>query len=437
MHINGGYKTQTVTQLANIISAYDEGSISLGAVRTFLAAIAIVAAREAAKRSKKSEKKNRGVIPRYLKKELCSLTGLSIRAVSKGIAELETAGLVTFQESEITFSQTLREEAEELCETLSGRRSKMRPVPLPRPILRFLAGCNEIATLKTALCYCVRGLSITKSGGEISANGSAKASWIASLMGLSLRSVRNARSKLIAMGWIHPDTMSTQWKLNRTGAYFEINLEWSDKSPKANTNKTGETGENTEQNRIPEVNSVESNIADYSDTTEALLVSENASDGGSCGALPCNEVTSLREFALPTLEKCFDFAPPYKYKKTPNGSKHQKTLTVEPTGVFTKQIGKPRITNVVKEDLFSFQRVETLYFEAVERGLVKGSENDALNFLAAAIRAREAGETAPKIFIGIVKKRLWMNITQVQEDQARKAIMKYREEEPWRFRVKY
>ena len=439
MHIKGGYKTQTVTQIANVISAYDEGSISLGAVRTFLATIAIVAAREAAKRSKKREKKNReSVVPRYLKKELCSLTGLSIRAVSKGIAELEAVGFITFLESEITFSQTLREEAEERCELLAGRRSKMRPVPLPRPILRFLAKCNEIATIKTALCYCVRGLSIAKSGGEITANGSVKASWIASTMGLSERSVRSARAKLISMGWIHPDTMSTQWKLNRTGVYFEINLEWSDKTLKVNTNEPGEIGENTEQNRILEANPIEINIADCSDVMETLLVSENASDGGSVGTLPCNEVTSLREFAPLPPKKCFDFAPPYKYRKTPKGSKNQKTQvpTSNQSGVFTKWEGGEGVSihNVKREDLESFARTEKLFFQATAKRLIEPTEVGAVNFLAAACKAKRVSGDAPRIFMGIVRRKLWHHITQADEDRAVAALRRYRAEDPGRFR---
>ena len=77
-------------------------------------------------------------------------------------------------------------------------------------------------------------------------------------MGLSERAVRYARKKLIEMGWIESDTGSIQRKLNRDGAYFVINLDWTN----VQRDKSGP------------------------------------------------------DFApLPT-EKCTDFAPPYKDKKT-------------------------------------------------------------------------------------------------------------------------
>ena len=406
MCIQGGYKTQTITQIANLVSAYDAGEITLAAVRIYIAALVSVAAREAAKRSRSRERRAGEVIPQFFIKELSRASELPLARARREVLVLKRLGLLTFGGSEVVFSISPRERSFELRDYLAGSRSPLRPIPLPRPLLRFLARCSKASTIKTALAYCARGLTLSRQG-EITGKGSVKATWISDVMNLSERSVRSARSDLLRLGWITDDENSFQRKLNRDGAYFTINFSWKDLriSKEHNIQKEGSEGgiKSPVANRLPVDNSF----------------------------------APSPTFAPPQAQNMPNFAPPYKNKKTPNGSKHQKTLTVEPTGVFTKQIGKPRITNVVKEDLFSFQRVETLYFEAVERGLVKGSENDALNFLAAAIRAREAGETAPKIFIGIVKKRLWMNITQVQEDQARKAIMKYREEEPWRFRVKY
>ena len=99
------------------------------------------------------------------------------------------------------------------------------------------------------------------------------------------------------------------------------------------------------------------------------------------------------------------------------------------------RVGEPNIRDVQREDLFSFTRMETLYRQAVRAGLAEASEAGALNFLAAACRAREVEGEAPKIFMGIVRKRLWKHITQADEDRALSALRKYRAEEPGRFRV--
>ena len=65
MCIHGGYKTQTVTQVANLISSYDAGEITLRALRIYLAALVSVASREAAKRSRTRVKTRHEATPRF------------------------------------------------------------------------------------------------------------------------------------------------------------------------------------------------------------------------------------------------------------------------------------------------------------------------------------------------------------------------------------
>src|SRR5262249_22308288 len=89
------------------------------------------------------------------------------------------------------------------------------------------ACCPRPALGKTTLAYLARGLSIERRTGEVGNAGAAKASWMARTVGISLRSVKAARRELIEGGFISKDTGSFQWKLNRDGAYFRINLSWS------------------------------------------------------------------------------------------------------------------------------------------------------------------------------------------------------------------
>src|SRR5690606_28941417 len=123
-----------------------------------------------------------------------------------------------------------------------------------------------------------------------------KLSWIAKVSGLSERAASYARKKLISMGWLSPDTGSTQWKLNRHGAYFAINLDW----------------------------------------------------------LPSGK---KRKIAPRTPGKEPVFAPPIEDKKTPNGSKNQKNFGVFKKGEGEK-LSSPSLWKVAPDDLHSLARCE-------------------------------------------------------------------------------
>ena len=380
--IQGGYKTQTVIQVANLLSAYDAKAVSLKAVRVYLAALVSVASREAAIRSKTKEKRKGEAKPRFVSIELSRLTKLSETVIRRELKSLKSAGLMTFGEGGILFEALPIAGSEELSSKLSGYRSSKRPVPLPRSLLRLLAKSSKASTIKTALAYAVRGLTLTRTG-EIRAAGSVKATWIADTLNLSERSVRSARAELLSLNFITDDEGSNQIKLNRTGAYFTVNLSF---------------------------------------------------------AVP--------RFAPPPTQNRAIFAPLIKDRKTPYGSKNQETQPerVSPSGVCTANTGeqnrvqegrlpKPNIRDVRAEDLKSFGRVEELYRQAVSLKLIEPTEAGVVNFISAACRARGVakGESA-KIFIGIIRRKLWTHITQRDEDRALTALRKYRSENPDRFR---
>ncbi|RUL87994.1 hypothetical protein [Tautonia sociabilis] len=108
-------------------------------------------------------------------------------------------------------------------------------------------------------------------------------------------------------------------------------------------------------------------------------------------------------------------APPYKDLKTTSVSKNQEA-GVRP---------EASIRDVRPEDLRTLSRAEELYRQAVARGLVADTEADRLNFFSAMIRARKFRE-APRIFMGIVRRRLWHHITLAEEDEARAALARLR-----------
>ena len=391
------YAILTVTELTNAINGYLEGVLSLSALRVFLAGREALEIRKAASQKRLLKGDKRELMVCYRKEELEALTGLSARSVGKSLKELERAGVMRFSSESIGVESLPLPSAKDLLHELRGERSALRPVPIPRAFLKRLSKETSGSLILTALAYCMRGLSISRDG-KIKSSGTLKASSIAETFGLSLRSVQYAREALIREGIISGDETKKQWRLNRFGAFFEVNTSWKD-SKRVSKREGSEGSQNLPvAERVPVDNS---------------LLKEH-------------------EIAPLVAKKCVNFAPPYRDKKPYFVNRNQKPSgnPQPPTGVFIKQEGKgikPNLRAVTLEDLNHFSRTEALYFQAVKAGWVTESENSLLNFIAAAVRAKTITQGDPvKVFMGIVKGKLFTHITQAEEERARAAIRKYR-----------
>ncbi len=373
-----GFRTITPVELANVFAAFTAGKIGTGSLRVYFGCHELVAIREAARRARRRGGNRGATRVRYSAEELERLTGLSAVATRRALARLQRAGLVQYSPECIEFATAAADGSEALMETLRCKRSGRRPIPFPRPVLRFLANCGSIAITKTMVAYVVRALSLSRQSAEVRSRGTVKVSWIVRAMGISERAVRYARKQLIELGWIGEDTGSTQWKLNRDGAYFIINLAWG----------------------------------------------------------PVTRDKPAREFAPPGLEKRTAFAPPIEDLKTSIEAKDQETARSDGAGVSAWSGGRPpSFRDIQAQDLRSFGRLESLYHQAATMGVVQASEARALDFIAAAVRAREACGDSVRIFAGIVRRGLWSHLTQAQEDRARRALAHYRELDPNRFQA--
>lgn len=324
---------------------------------------------------------------RYRVAELCSLTSLPEETIRRELRSLVRSGILSFSESSIAILCASHAGDTDLSMALAGKRSCERPVPVPRSVLRFLARSQKPALGKTILAYLLRGMAIDRTSGEVRGVGTVKASWIADVMNVSLRSVKAARKELIALGFITKDTGSVQRKLNRDGAYFRINLAWGSRSGGVASRSKSATGRGQ---RV-----------------------------AKAGIAP-------REVRMSPA-----FAPPTEEKKTPYGSKDQKAWTAKPSGVSSKpdRVAEPCLRNVQREDLMSYSRTESLYHQAVKASWVKDSEASLLNWISAAVRAKSCRARDPvRVFVGIVKRGLWSHITDADEERARRAIVRYRDQ---------
>ena len=395
MEIQSGYKTVTPIQLANLLWALHEQRIDYRSVRVWCACLVLVAVREAASRSRRKRGERAREFSRYRINELERLTEMKAMKVRRALRQLQRCELMTFTEGEVTFRSEALPGSEELQATLAGKRSPRRPIPVPRPVLRFLAQNRSETLGKVLMAYVLRGLSLDRKSGAVSAKGTVKASWIVKNFGVSARAVKYAQAELRAMDWITKDTQSYQRKLNRDGAYFVINLSWTFK-------RDASAGEASE------------------------IVHRN------------NQVMN---FAPPQPKIAPVFAPPIEDKKTSDERKKYPETPNElrSAGVFDKgretaPVPPPNLDAIQDEDLKHFARLEQIYFQAVEQGWISGSEADSLNFIAAAVRAREVGKQPTRLFVTLVRRKLWPHITQAQEDYARRTLNRFRDDDPDRFR---
>jgi hypothetical protein len=364
-----GYKTLSLTELCNGVGALLSGFISLETFKVYLGCFEILAVRDAARHSptKKGEK---GIhLVRYQPSELQRLLpGSSDRRVREALKALHKIQLLSFSESSITVSQSLLPFGREVLSRVGEGRSETRLIPIPRTLLRYLCSVETKTLLLTTLGYIVRGLSLSPKTRSIKSRGTAKATWIADAFSLSERSVRYARRELIKLSLLSEDTTKSQRKLNRDGAYFEMNLSWGRGEKK-----------------------------------ESLI-------------------------APPLAKDAPQIAPPIRDLETSYGSRDQKTSS----GLLKKDESEtpPALRDVKRRDLEEFSRTKALYDEAVQKGVVKASESAFLNWVSAAVRAKTTSANDPvKVFVGIVRAGLFHHITNEQEERARRAISRYKSQQ--------
>ena len=368
MQPHGGYKSVSVVQFCNGLTAYDAGVISFRALRVYFAAFAVVAAREAARRSAGPRRRRRSAGVRYCLEEFERLTSIATGEVRGLLRRLERAGLLTFSESAITVSSDPTPAAGVLAELVAGRgRSAQRYVPVPRPVLRLLARSTKPAFAKTLVGYLIRGLTIDRRTGEVKAKGSVKLTWIACAFDVSERAARYARRELLRLGLITPDAGSSQRKLNRDGAYFTVNSAW----------------------------------------------------GG-----PLTE-TGPAQTAPPAAQNATPIAPPDEDSKTSSELKDRTTRRAERAGACGRGIGTPVLHAIRPDDLRRTSSVLALYEQAAHAGWLERSESNRVNFVAAAVRAVQVRGDSVRIFVALVRRRLWHHITAAQEDRAAEAIKRF------------
>lgn len=200
--VDGGFVTIPVQCLAMVWWLFRSGRISRAAFRAYFACHELETRRRLLR--KKYDREYHRLIPDFIR-----LLGgspneeRSKEMIRSTFRELREIGLVRYGDDFVfrfaTDPKALKlsdEERVTLLRCLEKFSHPNRPVPVPRRILRRLAGGMSRSRTGVLIAYLIRCLFYRKGEG-VTAKGCCKASWIADAFGISERSVFDSRDYLI------------------------------------------------------------------------------------------------------------------------------------------------------------------------------------------------------------------------------------------------
>lgn len=366
---DGGFRFISVVQLVMAYSAYREGNIRFQDLRVYLAAHEAHSRRCGAKDGQNA--------PTYKLEELRRLTGARhVVSVRHSLKRLETVGLLQWGSGGVRFASAPDELAlpdlapiEAMLDAIKNNRRK---VPVPRRTLRMLAGGARRAVVATALGHLLR--CVYYRSGECSMEGACKTSWVSRTFGLDVRKVKEARAHLRAIGWLAVKEVP-QWYSNRFGARVVVSASWKQ------------------------------DCSVFSTTESAPP-----------GAIPTGESAPLETNQNPLREE-------FKNQKPAQAADRKALVSSKSGGGET--LPKPTLRDVRLEDLRNGERLLLLFEEAEARGLVDRTENERLQFFAAAEHAAVIGSiNPPGLFARLVRNGWWHFATLSDEDAARARLKK-------------
>ena len=400
--IEGGYRRITTHQLALAWWLYQSGQITRRQLRVYFAGHEMAERRNPAAIGPR-EGQDRARRPSFTVEEVAALVGgkgspealVALKADTKRLGKL---GLMQLTPHSITFA-TSADQINTLdlkgFWAMYGRfRNASRSVPVPRRMLRSLAGGFSRAVTAVIIATLIRSLFWHKESGQYRMDGRTKGSWIAETFGVSRRAVTDARATLIDLGWLEP-IATKQWEMNRWGSHDAINAAW------AIGRKGRGAGSETDTDTA---------------SPETLGMSESASPPAQ----------NQSESASPLLNR----------SSSPSGNTNTRNPVrpghsgVSRTGVGQKRAVQPSrpalLRDVRSEHLSSTKDLLELRRQAISAGIIDTSEASELTFLAFAERARAHGTRPGALFTWLLRGKRTQFITQADEDAAHARLREHR-----------
>jgi hypothetical protein len=278
-------------------------------------------------------------------------------------------------------------------------------VPVPRQAIRLIAGGLKASVIATMLGHMLRCLyyreHCCRSGGWC------KASWIAEVFRVDLRTIKAARKHLVAIGWLQmldtPQTLRNRW-----GNYAQISLCWT----RAAMDRTATAPRTAAHLQAGEHAATRTTISpppsELCTTGLPPLIKENKEPFQD---LQHQQPAPQADLPLPPLS-------PYDSAATSSelisgvqnqGQEQTKPSTPPP----------PTLHHIVLEDLRETDRLLALFAQAQTQGLIGTSDHDRLTFFATAEHARVIGAHNPcGLLAALIRRQLWHYITDSDEDAA-------------------
>jgi len=401
----GGFVFLTVTQLCLIWWAYRTRRIHLIDFRVWFAAHEMVSRRC---------QLDPGQVPEYTTRELHGLVGGGggehLRA---SIRRLEAVGLLTWSSTTLTFatSSTHLRGVHDLSGFAAMHHAitnNRRRVPVPRQTLRLIAGGCRATVIATMLGYLLRCLYYRDH--HCVSGGWCKASWIAEVFRVDLRSIKAARKHLAAIGWLQlldtPQTLCNRW-----GTYALISLSWTraamDSAASEDTVRAHPQAAENAQTPPPEAPPP----SKFS-TTELPP--------------PHKEyIQPLQDLQHQQPARQADTAPPAPPPQ------HTAPTSGGPSGVertvpLQKKPPPPTLRHIIPDDLLDTGRLLVLLDQAQAQGLIGKSDSHRLTFVSLAEHARVIGSTNPcGLFAALMRHQHWHYVTESDEDAASARLKQY------------
>lgn len=319
-------------------------------------------------------------------REAWQLVGIeSVASIRASFLRLERASLVRLTPTEICFGEYSDDSTapvnlsadEMLAQIHEDAEVRERAIAIPRRTLRFLAGNRRPALAATMLGQMIRCL--WWHNGRCNGVGSCSNAFVADLFDVHERNVKRARAELRGMGWL-TTVPAARMHVNAHGAKAAINLAWA---------------------------------------------------GGSTVCPFLSSAHGISKSPPPTPVSVFKSPPPIDKHNLPSGSKNHNPASGGPVGVRkrTESEQEPDVRRVQLSDLRDAARLDSLFGQAVSRGLVRESAAEQLLFFAAAEHAKRVGRRNPcGLFAAVVRRGLWRFISQADEERA---LMALKRREPW------
>src|SRR5512135_3072740 len=302
----GGFAFFSVIQLVMAWTAFREARINLRELRVYFALAEMKSRRCGCQDDQRP--------PEFTPREIRKLVG-GAGGEREAVHKLLSVGLLRqVTKTNIEFAtdpEELRFEPETLDETLASIPNHDRRVPVPRRVVRLIAGGARRTLIANILGHLIRCLVYKR--GLCQPKGCVKASWIAQVFGLSERAVKEQRLHLIALGWLLPQK-TPQRTLNAHGLWVTINLAWD--------------GLSDAKQKLCQPAAEESTGAGQGDTQEPA---------------PQPALEPREEPAPPPAETPLKTLPPSRFYKEenkeplPRGSKNQKPACGGRSGVYHSQ----------------------------------------------------------------------------------------------------